>query len=148
MNTNRLLLIAKVLLTIGALEFFGPIVRDTNSSHLLNPNWAGHARFHLMWCLVLWFCMGLYCLYLIWVRPFAIANLNQALSIQAFNIVAFWGAVALGPLYTAEVFDVEIHVGFMSVNENIIAFIAFSLLWLGGFLAVKKLASRSAELEA
>ena len=44
--------VAQVLLTIGVFEFFGPIVRDTSATHLLNPTWVGHARFHLAWALV------------------------------------------------------------------------------------------------
>ena len=148
-DTQRLLQISKTLLTLGALEFFGPILRDTNSSHLLNPEWAGHARFHLMWNLMLWLCLGIFCLYLIWWRrPFTLSNLYLALILQGFNVVAFWGAVALGPLYAAQVFDTKIHIGFLNVNENIIAFIFFSLLWIASFLLLKQLDGRRQELEA
>jgi len=34
----------QIMLTITALEFFGPILRDSNASHLLNAGWPGHAR--------------------------------------------------------------------------------------------------------
>ena len=140
METKRLKLTTQVLLTIGALEFFGPILRDTNASHLLNPEWVGHARFHLMWCLALWLCLGVFNLQLIWRRrPFDPSNLYLALWLQGFNVLAFWGAAALWPLYTAQVFDSKIHVGVLNVNENIIAFSFFSLLWLASFFTLRRL---------
>ena len=37
----------QILLTIGSFEFFGPIFKDTGTSHLMNPEWVGHARIHL-----------------------------------------------------------------------------------------------------
>ena len=120
---------AQILLTLGALEFFGPILRDTNASHLLNPDWVGHARFHLMWNLMLWLALGAYSLYLIWrTRPNKLTDLYLVLLLQIFNAFAFWGAVVLGPAYAAEIFDVKIHFGFMNVNENIIVFTVLSAL--------------------
>ncbi|MEM1182656.1 MAG: hypothetical protein AAGM22_30200 [Acidobacteriota bacterium] len=48
MEKQRWLLTSRTLVTVGALGFLGPTVRDTNASHLLNAHWVGHARFHLM----------------------------------------------------------------------------------------------------
>src|SRR2546423_10906747 len=64
----RALLTTRALLTITCIEFFGPIGRDTNWTHLLNPTWPGHARIHLVWFLALIFFSGLANLYLIWFR--------------------------------------------------------------------------------
>ncbi|MEM7181298.1 MAG: hypothetical protein AAF518_10320 [Spirochaetota bacterium] len=138
METKRMIRTTQVLLTLGAFEFFGPIVRDTNASHLLNPAWVGHARFHLMWCLLLWLSLGSYCLYLIWNRSGdTLKNLYRALALQGFNALAFWGAVILGPAYSAEVFDANIHVGFLNINENILVFIVLSLLLVTNFLLLR-----------
>jgi hypothetical protein len=41
---RRVVAAVQVLLTLTAIEFFGPIVRDFNSTHALNPGWVGHAR--------------------------------------------------------------------------------------------------------
>ena len=146
MDTKRLIRPIQVLLTLGAFEFFGPIVRDTNASHLLNPAWAGHARFHLMWCLLLWLSLGTYCLYLIWSQSGdKLKNLYQAFAMQVFNALAFWGAVVLGPTYSAKVFDANIHVGFMNVNENILVFLILSLLLVTNLLLLRSLSKQSKE---
>ncbi|MEO1370050.1 MAG: hypothetical protein AAFX50_22950, partial [Acidobacteriota bacterium] len=105
MATKQGLLAPRALVTLGALGFFGPILRDTNASHLLNAAWVGHARFHLMWNLALWLGLGIYSLYLIWWRsgPVGVSNLYSALWLQGFNLLAFWIALALGPLYGGRV---------------------------------------------
>lgn len=149
MDTKRLLLIAKVLLTIGALEFFGPIVRDTNSTHLLNPEWVGHARVHLAWCLALWAILGAFSLYLIWGRkPLNFNQLYLAWGIQTMNVLAFWIAVALVPAYDGLITDPKTHILIFGVDENVVAFTGFFLLSLSSFIVLKKLEARGEELPA
>jgi len=85
-------LFGHVTLTIGVFEFFGPIVRDTNVTHLLNPSWVGHARFDLAWALVFMGLSGLCNLYLIWFRrPHRPSSLYISWAWHACNIFGFWG---------------------------------------------------------
>ena len=63
---EKSLLIPKVLLTICAMEFFGPIVRDSGHSHLINVEWVGHARVHLAWLLGFMGLSGVVNLWFIW----------------------------------------------------------------------------------
>jgi phosphate/sulfate permease len=130
--------IAQVLLTIGVLEFFGPIVRDTSVTHLLNPTWVGHARFHLMWTLVFMGLSGLCCLYLIWGRrPLQVSNLYVALLWQACNIFGFWGAALLQSRYGGAIIDPEFHLTILGLNENIFAFVVLTALLVGTFVFLK-----------
>ena len=146
MSSNTKTLIIKFTLTIGALEFFGPIIRDTNSSHLLNPEWIGHARFHLMWNISLWAGIGFYSLYLLWLKK---NTSNEQLQIvwilQLINTFAFWNSVLVGDLYEADVFDEKIHVGFMNINENILVFGFLSLVLLFNLYLLKSNQTKSVE---
>ena len=138
MKQEKLLLISKVVLTLGALEFFGPILRDTNSSHLLNESWVGHARFHLMWNICLWANMGLYSIYLLWFKKgSSVKDLYLCLIMQAMNAIAFWGSVALSNAYSGDVFDESIHVGVMNINENVLVFSIMSILILINYSILK-----------
>ena len=115
--------IAQVLLTLGVLEFFGPIVRDTSVTHLLNPTWVGHARFHLAWALVFMGLSGICNLYLIWFRrPHRISSLYLSWAWQACNILGFWGAAVLERAYGGSIVDPEFHFAVLGMNENIFAF--------------------------
>jgi len=138
MKLEKGIRLVKILLTIGALEFFGPILRDTNVSHLLNPEWVGHARFHLMWNISLWGCLGLYSIFLLWIsKSTNIETLYHILLLQFLNSIAFWSSVALGDFYGADVFDEKIHVGILNINENVFVFTCLTLLTLVNFFLIK-----------
>ena len=129
--------IAQVLLTIGVFEFFGPIIRDTSTTHLLNPTWVGHARFHLAWALVFMGLSGVINIYLIWFRkPYRISNLYLSWVWQACNIFGFWGAAVLEGAYGGSIVDPEFHFRVLGLNENVFAFavlttiLVFNLFYL------------------
>lgn len=122
----------QVLLTITAFEFFGPIVRDSNASHLLNPDWPGHARVHLVWLLGFMFFSGLANLYLVWFRkPFDARNLQLSIAWQCCNLGGFWTAWALEPTYGGLIAVPGIHTHIFGMDENVFVFTVLSLVMLG-----------------
>ena len=44
MTPDQRTLALRIALTVSAIEFFGPAIRDAGASHALNPDWVGHAR--------------------------------------------------------------------------------------------------------
>ncbi|MGB8328596.1 MAG: hypothetical protein WCE62_00605 [Polyangiales bacterium] len=137
-HPNRPFRIAQVLLTVGVLELFGPIVRDTSVTHLLNPSWVGHARFHLMWAMVFMGLSGLANLYLIWGRrPSQVSNLYVAWLWQACNVFGFWGAALLESRYGGAIVDPEFHITVLGLNENIFAFVTLTSLLVGTLIFLK-----------
>jgi len=123
--------VAQVLLTIGVLEFFGPIARDISVTHLLNPSWVGHARFHLAWALVFMGLSGVCNLYLIWFRrPHQISSLYISWAWQACNIFGFWGAAILESAYGGSIVDPEFHLTILGLNENVFAFACLTTILL------------------
>lgn len=119
---------AQLLLTVNVLEFFGPIIRDIDETHLLNPEWVGHARFHLMWLLVFMCLSGVVNLWLIWSPKTTISNMYIAWAWQACNVFGFWGAAALVSAYDGLVVDPEFHLKILGLNENVFVFVVLAFL--------------------
>jgi len=131
--------LAQILLTLTALEFFGPIVRDINATHALNPDWVGHARLHLIWLLAFMGLSGVVNLWLIWLRrPFDLRNLWLSVAWQACNLGGFWVAVVLAPAYGGAVTLPETHVHILGMDENVVAFTVLSALLLASAAALRR----------
>lgn len=128
---NRKYLIPQVLLTIAALEFFGPAIRDTGHSHLLNHEWVGHARLHLAWLLGFMVMSGLVNLYFIWRKS---ADKRKDLHIsflwQGCNLVGFWIATLSVASYEGAIIDPEHHTSILGVDENVFGFTVLTLIFL------------------
>jgi len=123
---------ARVLLTITALEFFGPIVRDSGSSHVLNPAWVGHARVHLVWLLGFMFLSGMANLWLIWVRrPLERRTLWLSVAWQSCNLGGFWIAYALVDAYEGLITVPGEHVHVLGWDENVLVFAVLSVVMAG-----------------
>ena len=125
----RMVLAVRVALTIGVLEFFGPLVRDFSTSHAFNPEWVGHARVHLVWLLGFMFFSGVANLYLIWFRrPFDIRDLWLSAAWQSCNLGGFWVAYLLTPVYNGLITVPGVHVHIFGYDENVFVFAVLSLV--------------------
>ena len=59
----------KLLMTLATLIYgFIPPFADFNHTHAANPLWPGHARFHVVWQVIITFFLAILGLYLLWVR--------------------------------------------------------------------------------
>ncbi len=62
-------MISRILITICVLIFTVIIpVLEINTSHVYNPSWPAHARFHEVWQLITNCGIGLLCLWLVWLK--------------------------------------------------------------------------------
>lgn len=62
-------MIQRLFITFCVLVFAVVIpILETNASHVFNPNWTPHARFHEVWQLLTNCGLGLLCLWLAWVK--------------------------------------------------------------------------------
>jgi hypothetical protein len=137
-NPARTVSIVKILLTIGSLEFFGPILRDYSPSHAFNPTWVGHARLHLVWLLGFMLLSGIANIYLIWFRrPRGLGNLHLSMLWQGCNLGGFWIAYALASSYGGVITLPDTHVHILGYDENVLAFtiltavLVFAVVLLG-----------------
>ena len=126
---SRPLFAIRVLLTITALEFFGPILRDSNATHLLHPDWPGHARVHLVWLLAFMFFSGLVNLYLVWWRrPVDVRDLRLSAAWQCCNLGGFWVAYVLEHAYGGQIAVPGSHAHILGWDENVFVFMVLSIV--------------------
>ena len=59
----------RVLMTLAAMisGFISPFA-DFNATHASNPLWPAHARFHLVWQVIITFSLAVLSLYLLWAQ--------------------------------------------------------------------------------
>lgn len=138
-DVRRLRLARVILSVIAAILFFGPLLRDSNASHLTNPGWPGHARLHFMWAISFMFCSGLANLYFLWARPLDLGVLRLCWVWQATSLFGgFWAAVALADLYGGTIRDQEHHLLVLGINENVLVFGTLALVLLGVAFALRR----------
>jgi hypothetical protein len=133
---------AQVLLTITAIEFFGPAFRDISPSHLLNDGWVGHARLHLAWLLGFMVCSGIANLYFIW-RSGDEKRRDLGISAiwQGCNLIGFWIATITVDHYHGAIVDPDHHVAILGMDENVFVFGILTLVYLAALALLAKLPS-------
>lgn len=129
--------VARVLLTVGVFEFFGPTLRDFAPSHVFNPDWVGHARVHLVWLLGFMTFSGAANLWLLWWRrPFSVENLWLSALWQACNLGGFWAAYLLSPVYGGVIAVPGIHTHILGIDENVFVFSVLSVVLIAAVMAL------------
>jgi hypothetical protein len=129
--------VIQIALTLTALEFFGPILRDFSPSHAMNESWVGHARVHLVWLLGFMGFSGVANLYFIWWRrPFEMRNLRLAALWQSCNLGGFWVSYLLLPVYGGSMTIPGVHTHVFGIDENVFAFAVLSIVMAGVWLAI------------
>ena len=97
----------RLLLTLasGSLAVVVPLV-DLNASHLLHPDWSMHARFHVLWAVLVFSMIGWYSLYLLWLSPWMImTRIHIVMVITLIVNSAFLATTALRSFYGGALAD-------------------------------------------
>jgi hypothetical protein len=137
-TVSRTIRVVQVLLTLTALEFFGPAIRDTGHSHLLNGEWVGHARVHLMWLLGFMVCSGVANLYFIWRKKSPkLPDLYLSFIWQGCNLVGFWIAIIFVKTYGGAIVDLRYHVRIFGIDENVLGFSILTALFVLAFVLLR-----------
>ena len=104
---------------------FVPAFADLNETHLFNPLWSEHARFHGAWFLAFAAGVALISLYLIWRRD----DVLVPIFIGLVFAVGFWIATVFGPAYGGALVDPNGHVQTIAGFEaNMFLFSIVSML--------------------
>ncbi|KAI3320860.1 hypothetical protein HD806DRAFT_220357 [Xylariaceae sp. AK1471] len=93
-------MLGRILLTIdGLMLLFGAPIADYNHTHMLNPNWPPHAKFHNGQTINLSVLLGLATMYYTW-RSAPTPTLKQEfMLISAFTGSIYWIAGMAAILY-------------------------------------------------
>ncbi len=96
-TTRRNSIIGRCLLSlVAAVTIFGSFIADWNTTHIYNPNWPPHARFHNGQTMAVGVLLGLAALFFTWRRKGdARTNLIAAALFDAF----YWISQAMAFLF-------------------------------------------------
>lgn len=130
---KRMKVVRVVLTFIAVVLFMGPLIRDSNPSHLTNETWPGHARLHFMWAISFMFFSGLANIYYMWIaRPLELATLYLCGTWQACSLLGgFWFAVVTADLYGGTIRDPKYHAMILGINENVLIFGTLAAMLVG-----------------
>jgi hypothetical protein len=141
-------LTAQILLTVVTLGYgLIPAIADLNATHATNPLWTPHARFHVVWQVMSYVCMGLVSLYLIWANPLAsrTAGLWIAAALAASAYAGFFAAAFGKPLYGGAQADANgvppIRLGSLELDVNWTVFTIMAALWIVALCSLTQSAS-------
>ena len=97
---THLALADAMLTALAAAQGLAPLAIDLNSTHATNPQWVGHARFHVVWqVLSLAFCAVLAVALIWWPGPYPEHRFYCAACLTAIPLAAFLGALASARIY-------------------------------------------------
>ncbi len=101
------ILTLQILLTVSTLGYSAiPAIFDSNATHMTNPVWVPHARFHVVWQVVSYVGFALLALYFIWAPSSEIRQhlwFAAVMSIAAYG--GFFSAVFLRRAYGGANYD-------------------------------------------
>jgi hypothetical protein len=130
------LLIVRVLLSVVTLGYsLGTVKADFNKTHVTNPLWTGHGRFHVAWQITSYVGVGLIALALIWL-PGSLPRerLYLAAALAAAIYLSFFITFAAMPAYGGRAYDdngyLPFTLGGMKLDVNATVFSIMSLLLL------------------
>ena len=90
-KTTQIPLASKIILSfMGVFTAVSPYLADRNSTHIFNPTWPPHAKFHNAQTMVLGAFLGLLTLYVIWIRKAVVVK--QRLNEAGILVCLYWVA--------------------------------------------------------
>jgi hypothetical protein len=132
-------LTGKILLTLATLMYsLVPPIVDLGKTHATNPLWVSHARFHVVWQVMLMSGIGLLSIYLLWFSDIGQnVSINLAFILGLIVLGSFLINVGVKKLYAGTLSDPNgVPPIFKSVDANLFFFtLAFGIL-LAGYIIV------------
>jgi hypothetical protein len=128
---------------IAVFTAVSPYLADWNNTHIYNPNWLPHAKFHNAQTMVFGALLGLLSLWALWIRKSISAKekLNQSTLFASL----YWLAQMPAILFPGTAFkdagglDMPIVLGFQTNQLIMCIFFILPILLLGYFLETKRI---------
>lgn len=132
--------ISKILLTITAIQFglIPPLV-DLSESHVFHSAWPPHARFHMIWLLVIGSGIAAYIIYLVWTPAREGRDrLKTASILGAVVLTGFFIAAATKGLYGGMLADPAHQILVLGIDGNLFSFGIAALLQITAMVIIWK----------
>lgn len=128
-------LIGKILMTVSTVVYgFFPPFFDLNKTHAVNPLWPGHARFHIVWQVMITFCISVLSLYFLWGQNPEFENIAVPFFIGLAVLGSFFINIFLMKLYQGSLADDNGVPKTFTINSNVLVFSMALLLLIVGFM--------------
>jgi hypothetical protein len=110
----------------------GPIAADFNPTHLFNPDWPPHARFHMMTVFTSAVAIALFGLYLCWgPAKSRLANLRAGAVLGTLYTVSLLVATFTMPMYGGSLYWRDTELRPVSIaDENLIVFACTTIVFI------------------
>lgn len=141
-------LVARLLLTlVTAFYGLGLVIADVNKTHVTNPIWTPHARFHAVWQIGSYTGLGLIALFLLWTRgPLYVERLYLVACFAIVILVSFFFAFGTMKLYGGLNYDLNGHLPkdlriagtSLKLDANTTVFSVLTLLLICSVLAISR----------
>jgi hypothetical protein len=139
---ERRIVIARILVTIPALFIaVGPPIADLNETHVLNPEWIGHARLHTVWLLSTNSLVAVLALALLWRLPLDSPrdSVLAGAALVGSVLLGFFVAAATQSAYGGSLTDPNgIAVTAGPIDANLAAFSLLSCLVVAAVFQVRR----------
>lgn len=125
--TRGTIRIALKIAVSAATLFYGfvPAIADLNDTHLFNPLWSPHARFHGAWFLAFTAGVAFIALYLTWLRD----DVMVPIFLGLIFALGFWVATVFSPAYGGALVDLNGHTHtVLGIESNLFLFSVLTLL--------------------
>lgn len=128
----------KILITLVAIwAAFGSYIFDWNKTHIYNPNWPPHAKFHNAQTMLLGTVIGLLSLWIIWYQKMdTLYKLRMAAILASFYWITQAGAITFPG--TALVDPEFAHSG-QAPAQLIVDVVMLTMLAIGYYLELNRL---------
>jgi hypothetical protein len=130
-------LIGKIFITISTIIYgFVPLFVDLNKTHATNPLWTGHSRFHVVWQVMITFCIATLSLYFLWVRHYETENGVISFILGIFVLGSFLLNVLIMKFYGGALADKNGVSKTFNINSNLLGFTIALVILISGFLMI------------
>ncbi|PHR61252.1 MAG: hypothetical protein COA43_04555 [Robiginitomaculum sp.] len=129
---------AKILLTIAAIQYgVIPVVIDLTNTHVFHSDWPPHARFHMVWLLIVGSSIAVYVTALLWIiGANTKSSLRHAAIIGCLPLFGFFVSAALMQQYGGSLSDLDAPIEVMGLDGNVVSFTVAAVFQIIGTLLI------------
>lgn len=131
-------LAGKILLTLASVMYsFVPPIVDLNRTHATNPLWVSHARFHVVWQVMIMLGIGILSIYLLWFSGIGQIAINLSFILGLIVLGSFLINVGVKKLYAGTLSDPNgVPPIFKNVDANLFFFTLALVILLTGYFII------------